>query len=114
MLHTANDIRNASSLDAAADLVRENLQNSNEWLVRGLLAIYARQTNDEQVSHSTKHHNQRGFNGTDATILTSYVEQWKQRHWLSDKQLAKIRQKLPKYAKQLARVARTPAAVVAA
>ena len=116
-MNTADDIRNATSHDAAEKMVRTNLAASDQWLIRGLLAIYKRQTADEQATQSTRHLNGIGFNGLDAGILSSFakqVQRWQQtpahlRRFdspQSAKQLNIARKKMSKYAGQLARVAR--------
>jgi hypothetical protein len=98
--------------DAAT--IREKLVSNDKWLVRGILAIYARQTTDEQQAEQTSHHNGVGFNGTDANILSSFAKQilsWQATENprypspLSPKQLDLARRKMPKYAGQLARIA---------
>ncbi len=116
---TGTQIRNASSLNAAADMVAHNLETDAIWLARGLIALLKRQTSDEVSSQATRYNNGRGFNGSDAYILTSFAKQCQR--WfatpeqdrrfntpLSPKQLFKARIKMKKYAAQLARVAREP------
>jgi hypothetical protein len=99
-----------------AQEIRGKLATSDKWLIRGILAIYARQTADEQSSQTTKYHNGVGFNGTDATLLSSFAKQiraWEgtdpsQRRYrlpLSPKQMQLARRKMGKYAGQLARIA---------
>ena len=90
--------------DFTPDQVREMLKN-DEAVKRGLLAIYARQTADEQAAESTSHLNGIGFNGVDAPILSSFAKQLRARNWLSEKQLTLARRKMTKYAGQLARIA---------
>lgn len=83
------------------------LQVSNAWLRKAVLAIYERQTLDEKQTAATKHHNGVGFNGTDAAFLSSIAEQIKAgRRSLSEKQLNYTRSKMFKYAGQLARIVR--------
>ena len=101
------------SLDAAKSLVREKLDTDNAWLVRGLLALHAKQTPDEQRNADTRHDNDRGFNSADAPLMTSFVRQWNTRLWFSDKQLNRLRKTLRKYAGQLVRIARENAAQAA-
>lgn len=69
------------------EVIREKLLTNDEWLVRGLLAIYDCQTSDEQTEEQTKHHNSVGFNGLDAKFLSSLAMQVKQ--WLKDKEESK-------------------------
>src|SRR5580765_2812852 len=57
------------------DEIKAKLQTSDKWLIRGLLAIYAKQTADERASENTTHQNGVGFNGTDANILSSFAKQ---------------------------------------
>jgi hypothetical protein len=92
------------------------LEKNDEAVLHGLMAIYDRQTDDEQASHETKHDNAMGFNGLDAGIMSSFAEQVRSKGWvpgkgyrackfLSPKQLALARKKLHKYAGQLLIVA---------
>lgn len=114
-LFTADQIRGTDLADARG-MIQHNLV-SDRWAIRGLLAIYSRQTADEQSSEGTKHHNGVGFNGSDAPILSSLAKQvlrWEatpvwQRPYsspLSGKQLLLLRRKLVKYSGQLARIAK--------
>ena len=96
------------------DEIKNKLSTNDKWLVRGLLAIYAKQTADERAAEVTQHQNGVGFNGTDANILSSFAKQVLQ--WqatenpryqvpLSPKQFALLRRKMNKYAAQLVRIA---------
>lgn len=80
--------------------------------VAALLALYERQTSDEQSAETTSHENGVGFNGTDAHILTSFAKQALRNQEakrngggypndLSEKQLGLLRKKLAKYGRQL-------------
>ena len=101
------------SFENAKAIVREKLATDNAWLVRGLLAIHAKQTDDEKRSHETRHDNDRGFNSADAPLMTSFVNQWNTRHWFSDKQMNRLRKTMRKYAGQLVRIAREKATIAA-
>ncbi len=98
------------------EAIAEKLATDNNWLFRGILAIYARQTATEQASETTQEDNGVGFNGADANILSSFAKQIQQ--WnsapannrrfntpLSQKQVELARKKMKKYAKQLAGIA---------
>ncbi len=86
--------------------VAAKLESDDKWLVRGLLAIHARQTEEEKATETTKEQNGIGFNGVDANILTDLVNQYKRTNgYLSVRQIALIRKKMKKYAGQLARIA---------
>lgn len=108
------------TLKAATTFIREKMASNDIWLIKGMLAIYARQTDDEQRIESTRYHNSIGFNGVDAEILSSFSKQvleWertppknrKYRSPLSKRQLEIVRNKMDKYAGQLVRVAREKA-----
>jgi hypothetical protein len=97
----------------AKGIVRHMLMTNNEWLVRGLVALHNRQTEDEKRTQDVKYLNKMGFNSADAAILSSFAEQWKRKTWLSDKQMVKLRGLMLKYAGQLARISRGEAVAVA-
>jgi hypothetical protein len=65
-----------------------------------LFQIYERQTADEQAVGCTKEDNGVGFTGVDAAFATSLVEQVKERHSLSPKQIACVMKMTKKYARQ--------------
>ncbi len=104
-MNTADQIKTVKFAEAKR-LVRDKLATNNEWLVRGMMALYARQTEDEKTAENTKYLNRRGFNSADSEILTSFAKQWERRNWLSDKQMGILKRKMAKYAGQLARIAR--------
>lgn len=87
--------------------IRQKLETDNNWLIRGLLAIYDYQTQDEQDAQNTHHHNGVGFNGRDANFLSSLAEQCKAGRELSEKQIKYCRKSMLKYSGQLARMAKT-------
>jgi hypothetical protein len=104
-MNTAEMIKTVKFAEAKR-IVRDKLATDNQWLVRGMVALYNRQTEDEKAAEGTRYLNRRGFNSSDAIILTSFAKQWQRRAWLSDKQMAILRRKMAKYAGQLARIAR--------
>lgn len=85
--------------------IRNNLQKSDAWLCRALLAIYNHQTSSEKSSMTTQEDNGVGFNGCDAFILSKFAEDFKKYGRLSPKQLELTRKKMLKYAGQLAKIA---------
>lgn len=85
--------------------IREKMATDGRWLIRGLLAIYDRQTADEKSMGATVEDNGIGFNGVDAEILTSIAMNYKTRNFISPKQLAIVQKKMVKYAGQLAKIA---------
>ncbi len=102
---TVEKIKAAKFQDAKA-MVRDKLATDNAWLVRGLVALFRRQTEDEQRSEDTKYQNKMGFNSADAPVLTSLARQWQERNWLSTPQIGLARRLMGKYSGQLARIAR--------
>jgi len=95
--------------------IKRNLQKDDLWVIRGVLAIYNRQTSEEQQIQDTKEHNGVGFNGVDGHIMSSFAEQIRQwesnpspqkyRTPLSVKQLQIARKKIIKYSGQLTKIA---------
>jgi hypothetical protein len=103
-------------------LTRENvltaIDNNPKACENALLAMWARQTADEQNARATGHQNGIGFNSTDAELLSSFAEQVEKRRasgrpagqCLSEKQLLWARKKLQKYGRQLLEIAEEKAA----
>ena len=90
--------------------VKNKLATDNAWLLRGLVAIYERQTSEEQNSDQTRFNNGIGFNGVDADFLSPMAKLVLQRskrpinEIFSDRQYACIRKSMIKYAGQLVRI----------
>ena len=85
--------------------VAEKLQTSNQWLERGTVAVYERQTAQEQQIEGTVEHNCKGFSAFDAQYL-SYVARWiKSGKRLSGSHLSKTRKRMMKYSAQLTLIA---------
>jgi len=85
--------------------IKSLLESSDKAVVRGLLVLYGRQTQEEQQVGETRVHNLKGFNALDAELLTSFSEQYKAKAFLSSKQLEVARKRIMKYAGQLTDVA---------
>ena len=84
--------------------IREKLATDIRWLIRGLIAIFDRQTADEQQSDQTNHNNSVGFNGTDAPFMSIMARRAKEGKPFSEKQIACIRKAMLKYAGQLHKI----------
>ena len=81
------------------------LQSNNRAVERGILAIFARQTEDEKSTECTRHENSRGFSAADARS-GSYMARWiSSGKRLDGKFLDKARKMAVKYRKQLVEVA---------
>lgn len=90
---------------AKTDFIRGMLQDNVSWATKGLLTIYKYQTAEEQNIGQTKDHNGVGFSGVDSEILSSFAEQVNRKRNLSIKQIAILHRLMPKYARQLMRIA---------
>lgn len=85
--------------------VKQRLMEDDKWLYRGILAIYDRQTDEEQYKGVTKEKNNVGFNAIDAEILTSYALLIKKAGFLTIAQKEIARKLMVKYAGQLHQIA---------
>lgn len=87
--------------------IAEKIQTDAQWLRRAVVAIYERQTLDEQRTDSTNHHNKMGFTGADASFLSSIAKVIvEKRYSLTEKQLIVTRKKMGKYVGQLVKITR--------
>lgn len=87
--------------------IADKVQTDTQWLRRAVVAIYERQTADEQSTESTNHHNGRGFTGADASFLSSIAKVIiEKRYSLTERQLNCTRKKMVKYTGQLVKIAR--------
>jgi len=80
------------------------LASDAAWALKALMKIYEFQTAEEQEAERTVDHNNVGFSGVDAEILSSFVRQYKTKGWLSPKQMTIVYKKMPRYWKQVVRV----------
>jgi len=104
-MHKTQDILDAS-LNNAASMIKDNILADSIWMARGILAIYDRQTEDEQNNETTRYHNGVGFGAVDANILSSFAKQLQKGRSLSPKQTQIAHKNMPKYCQQLARIAK--------
>jgi len=85
--------------------VIELLERNNVAVVRAILALYERQTEDEKAAKETKQHNGRGFNSIDANFLSDIaVKLPKYDYKMTERQLKTARKMLRKYAGQLVQI----------
>lgn len=81
--------------------LKSQLATSDRQAVKGLLTIYDAQTVEERSKYATVEYNCVGFTAPDAQFL-SYLAQWKlTTGYLTSRQLAVVRKRMPKYAAQL-------------
>lgn len=85
--------------------VRSLLMSSDKAVLRGIVAIYRRQTQEEQDLGVTNNKNGIGYSGADAEFMCSLAKQILERGALSAKQIEFGRKKIVKYSRQLAEIA---------
>lgn len=85
--------------------IRELLKRSKKAVARGLVAVHSLQTDDERGARTTLHANGVGFNSHDADFLSSLAEFYRDRGFLSPRQVTLGRRGIMKYSGQLAMVA---------
>lgn len=83
------------------DDIKNLIATKEQAVYRALLLIYSKQTASEQAIDATTDNNGVGFSGLDAEILSSFAKFYKRTGFLSEKQIAIARKKLPKYWKQI-------------
>lgn len=81
--------------------IQSLIETNDKAVVRGLMAIYSRQTEAEKNVQATVENNGIGFNGTDGEILTSFAKWYSEKGFLTPKQISIARSKMKKYWKQL-------------
>ena len=94
----AQKITNKAQL---VSMLKTQLATRPQQAIKGLMRIYANQTESEQSSGIVISNNGIGFVHVDSEILTSFAKQFEERGSLSEKQLAILYKKMPKYAGQL-------------
>jgi hypothetical protein len=75
--------------------------HEDKQAIRTLILIYNKQTATEQQAEATTLHNNIGFTGVDAKILTSFAKQYQTRGFLSPKQMVLLKKKIVKYWEQV-------------
>lgn len=88
---------------------RENIlqlmEMNEQAVVRGLIRIYERQTEDEKKMEQTHVDNGVGFTGADSKFMTILAKFYIQNGYLSFKQMEIVKKRMKKYAGQLAKIA---------
>jgi hypothetical protein len=99
MTHTVESIKNL-------------LRTNDKAVARALVALYKRQTEDEQNTESTRHSNGEGFTAAHASIGSSMAKFYLENNFLTKKQIDYWRKPTEKrgmrielYANQLLRIA---------
>ena len=86
------------------EFMKGKLSTDKVWAQHALLKIFEFQTQEEQRSKDTMFHNGVGFTGTDGRILSSLATQLQKKRFLSDKQMALVFKKMPKYWIQVVKI----------
>lgn len=87
------------------DYIRWLLTMNDKAVERAIVAIYQRQTADEQSAGDTKHSNGIGFNGADARLGSYYARWVLSGRNLTGHHLVKARTMSHKYVRQLTEIA---------
>lgn len=103
----------ASKAEAKRE-IQALIDRNDKAVLRGITAIYAYQTADEQSMGITSHENGVGFSGVDAEIMSSFALQIASRGFLSPKQITIGRKIIRKYWRQLSEIAEARAASASA
>ena len=98
---TQNLVQKITSKAQLVSMLKTQLATRPQQAIKGLMRIYANQTESEQSSGIVISNNGIGFVHVDSEILTSFAKQFEERGSLSEKQLAILYKKIPKYAGQL-------------
>lgn len=85
--------------------IQNLLSTNNTMVIRSLLQIYNRQTDDEKTYKETAYNNGIGFNGCDANIMSNMAEFYLKKGYLSNNQINIVRKKIMKYSGQLTKIA---------
>ena len=91
--------------DWTAEEIKSIIIRNDRQLCLSIVQIYNCQTEDEKLYKETSHDNGVGFNGIDSRILSSFAEFYLEHEFLTRKQLEIARKKMPKYSRQLAKLA---------
>lgn len=94
-------VQKITSKTQLVDILKAQLATRPQQAIKGLMRIYANQTESEQSSGEVIVNNGIGFVGVDSEILTSFAKQYERKGSLSEKQMTILYKKMPKYADQL-------------
>lgn len=86
------------------DEIKSLLKRNDTFVMRSVVKIFEKQTEDEKEHDGTAHNNGIGFNGTDAFIMSRFAKYFMEKGYLTEKQLAIAKRKIMKYAGQLTKI----------
>jgi hypothetical protein len=90
-----------TSKEQLINIARKQLATRPQQALKGLMRIYANQEESEKEAGCVFMNNGIGFTHSDSGILTSFAKQFETKGSLSEKQMAILYKKMPKYAGQL-------------
>jgi hypothetical protein len=85
--------------------IKQLIATNDKAVVRAVIAIYRRQTENERVLGNTVVQNNIGFCGNDAPIMSMYARQIIDHGGLSKEQIKYARTRMIRYSRQLAEIA---------
>ena len=85
--------------------IKDLLVRNDKAVCKAVVAIWNKQTEDEKIVDATREHNGIGFNGADATFMSSLAKQFVDRGFLTPRQITYARKKIMKYSGQLEKIA---------
>ena len=88
----------------AIEFIKVKIVNNDEWLFRGIVAIFNKQTATEKNALHTIENNKVGFSGCDGEIMSSFAQQIIKKNRLSDKQKLVAKKCMVKYSGQLLKI----------
>lgn len=91
------------------EIIQNKLETNITWLLRGVVAIYEKQTADEKNTDSTNRTNGVGFTGADARFGSSIAKRLIAGGGVTPNQLVACKKMMKKYAGQLLRIAKEKA-----
>ena len=84
--------------------IKTKISTDQRWLERAILAIFERQTFQEQRVEQTLEFNKIGFNGPDARKMTYYANWIRRGNHLDGEFLEDAKKRILKYSKQLEKI----------
>ena len=87
------------------EIIKQQIQNNQKWLERAIVAIYKKQTlNEQKIEHSIEY-NKVGFSGPDSKRLSYYAKWILSGKHLTGEHLITAKEKMLKYSRQLEKIA---------
>ena len=81
---------------------KTDFRTPDEWYIYFNQLVFNKQTSDEKSKYETKWHNNVGFNKPDAKLMSAMARLTFEGKELSEDQMQILRDRLPKYAEQIA------------